>query len=447
MSKFNKVTSSLKNLSTKLAASLKYKQSGEPGKELNLVGIVGAAGKTTTAYYLYNIFRAKKVNVASITSQGSFCAGQQLTTIPVDEFTPEQLFEILQIIQSKKASIIFLEVTPNLIKNKALQDLTLQALILTNLLVKDMEDQLERTRAEHIFSAVHRVKEKGLVVINADEPHTDWLLEQANKVKQYVFAAWCQKKQLNDVKLMPEGTSFSIGNQKFSIPAVGEYNLMNIMLAIRFAVQYVSLEHIAIILGALRPAPARLELVHTAPAILVDSATNSSRIEHALQSARLSMKPEGQLVAVIGAGYTDRAMEIGFLAASIADFIILAPQSTFELTPAELNQLVWSGIERVHGVLVDRFDTIEEYKLIDKAKLVLKANESRQSGRVPVFMFDEPIPESRELAIDLAAQLAKPEDTIVLAGAGDTRELRLGEGSAAWSELRAVQKVLGQASK
>lgn len=412
----------------------------------NIVGITGSAGKTTVSYYLYNLFLGKRVNVACINSYGAFCGSKQITTVAVDKLSFEQIQEVFQKVMQDKPSIVFIEITPNLVANKFIKTIELQALIVTNLLVKDLQDPKELAKAENIFEPINSVKEKGLVVINGDDAQTDWLQARASQIKRNVFAAWCKKDQLVGLKTSLSGTEFFIGSQKFQLPAKGEFNVDNIMLAIRFAVQYITLEHTAIILSNLAPADGRFTLAATTNKnILIDSGSSAGRIEVVVNSARKLLPAGGRLIVVAGGSVTDRAMEIGYVIAKHADVIIFTCQSTYESSTAEINALLVSGAEKAYAKLVANFETIEEYSLADKNKFNTRIGEYLEVGWKPMFSFDEQTADNRKAAMQMGIDIASEHDLVVICGVGDATEIDLGEKVELWNELEVVSSLAKQA--
>lgn len=445
MDKDNKTIGNVAGLMTKVSkaiTNLQHKVRSQPGKNLNLIAVTGSAGKTTTAHILYELFKAVGVNVAAITSQGVFLGQQQINTIPVDNMTGSQLFEALAFLEKSKASLVILETPVSLIERHVTDPLVFQATILTNMLV---EDPVNDPRAEVIFSPVLNTKEKGLVILNGDDDNIKWISTRAESITQKLFAAWCKQDQVQNLVVTPSGSAFTIGEQSYSTTFVGDVNLSNTLLALRFALQYLKPAQIASILHRIPQLPGKLELVNDLPfPIIIDEGTTPLVYSKVVSSVRALMTGDSKLITIVGADSEDDSV-IGFIAALNSRIMIVAPQNTTQDDLTAVNNALITAAEQKSGVLVERFNSAEEFNVIDKEKLQLKIDRVIENGDVPIIVFDEPNAAIRTSAIQFALSIATDADCVFISGMGAKSELKLAGVYYQWSEKEVINQVLSDA--
>lgn len=423
----------------KLATNLQHRLKSQPGNKLNLIAVTGTAGKTTTAHILYEIFNAVGVNIAAITSEGTFLGSRQINATPVDVLTSSQLFEILALLERSNASLVILETPASLIERNMVDPLTFQATIFTNLI---LEEPANDPQAELIFTPVLHTKEKGLVILNGDDDNIDWINSRSQSVEQKLFAAWCKHDQVQNLVLSEQGCAFSINGQAYSIPLLGQVNLSNTLLALRFALQYLKPAQIASILHRINPLPGKLELVSDNPfPIIIDEATDPLVYSRIVSSLRSIDPAQPKLVSVIGAS-SARDDIVGFVAALNSRIVIIAPQDAGRNDLSAINNALVSATEQHSGVIVERFNSAEEFNLQDPEKLITKIQRVIDNGDVPVIVFDEPNAEMRSAAIQFALSVANEQDYVLISGMGAKRELMLNGVYYQWSDAEVVRQAL-----
>lgn len=446
MDKDNKVIGNLTNIAKKVkktAINIQHKLKSQPGNKLNLVAVTGTAGKTTTAHILFEIFKTVGVNIACITSEGTFLRDQQISTTPVDKLTTAELFEILGLLENSNASLVILETPIDLIERHAIDPLTFQATIFTNLII---EDPIADSKAEIIFSPIVRTKEKGLVILNGDDDNIGWVNARAGSVTQKLFAASCRRDQVQDLVFTQQGCAFNINGQSYSVPLLASVNLSNVLLALRFALQYLKPAQVASIISRMAPLPGKMELVADDPfAVVIDEVTNPLVYAKVASSLRGIYPSQPKLISVIGSSSPVEYV-LGSIATANSRIVIIAPQSIQTGDMITMNNNLVTAAEQKSGVVVERFTSPEEFSVLDIDKLISKTQRVIENGDIPVVVFDEPNPEMRSSAIKFALSIAKQNECVFISGMGANPELALGGVFYQWSEIEAVSKALNELS-
>ncbi len=105
---------------------------GNPQQYLNIVGVTGTNGKTTTATMLAQLLTQHKQKTVLIGSNGIFCDGQLLCQNPLTTPDPDQLCKILAWSQACHVRYVVLEVSSHAITLHKVAPLHCQAVIFTS---------------------------------------------------------------------------------------------------------------------------------------------------------------------------------------------------------------------------------------------------------------------------------------------------------------------------
>lgn len=438
---------------SQMQVEMTYRNAGRPGDKLNLVAISGYKGKTIVARALHDMFTKMGVKVGVISSLGASAGRKIINTKSINEYDPAMLFKVLEIMVEEKVQLVFWEISDNFAEAEMMSLFKFAASILTNLVPNPSSPEVNKNL---ILPIVH-TKEKGLVVINGDDGNIAWLGEQAEKIPQKLFAAFCKLEQLGSLTYARNGASFVVNAQKFETKFITDLNLGNLILALRFALQYFPADKLVSVVSQLQTVEGKFQHLTRAAGdsfdpsgkvlesrerhVVIDATPDEYTLGKVLYSVKKLTK--GKLISVIGADSEENKYFVG-AAAQWSQLLVLAPQSSGALDISKFyTQVVQAAEEQKLRVqTVEVFNSAEEFALADIDKLEEKIMRVNQNGDIPAIIFDEPDVEARRAAISLCIQLANPEDTIVFTGVGDKRELHLGEIYHQWDESDEVGKML-----
>lgn len=388
----------------------------DPTSRLNVVGVTGTNGKTTTSYLLRSIFEAAGEKVGLIgTIQhavGSRLVPSTNTTPGADDL--QRYFWEMTNAGCKSAAI---EVSSHALMQDRVRGVRFAGGIFTNI----TQDHLDyhKTHEEYrdakgrLFS---RLSGKAVAALNADDPASD-LYAKSTPAHVVTFGL----RRRSDIGAKIELSTFNgtrvrmrLGTEEVLVNTrlIGAHNVYNMLgaAACTWAMGY-DPEVIKAGLENLTAVPGRLEPVDGAQdfAVLVDYA----HTEDALRNVLLCLRPmvRGRLLVVFGCGGDrDRGKrpKMGRTAGDLADKVILTSDNPRGENPVGILAEVDLGIE-------------------DKRKRLMEPD--------------------RRAAIKLAVSMAEKGDVVLVAGKGHETVQIFKDGTRTFDDRQVAREVLGELAK
>ena len=380
-----------------------------PAAKLDLVGVTGTNGKTTSVTLLRHVLSALEPT-GSIGTLGAFDpagdavpseAGNLTTPGPID------LQATLAALVERGARAAAMEVSSHSLDQGRVEGLVFRAALFTNL----TRDHLDYHKTlEDYFNAkaklVQYLAPDGLEVVNADDPAWQRLRREHRRV---TFGERGGEVTARRVALDAAGARFELvtptGQAEVRLPLLGRFNVANALgvAACTWGLG-VPVDTVAECLTHAPQVPGRMERIAERPCtVLRDYAHTPDALERALETLR--PLTTGRLIVVFGAGGDrDRGKRapMGTVSVRLADFAI---------------------------VTSDNPRTEDAEKILDDVEVGMRAK-----------------PHAREVdrrrAIARAFELARPGDTILLAGKGHETYQVIGTEHQPFDE-RAIVKELG----
>jgi UDP-N-acetylmuramoyl-L-alanyl-D-glutamate--2,6-diaminopimelate ligase len=357
-----------------------------PEQALNLVGITGTNGKTTTAYLIESILRAAGVGAGLFGTIEHHVAGR---TLPAHNTTPESLDLVASLaeLRSAGAAAAVMEVSSHALAQERVWGLPFAVALFTNL----TRDHLDYHHTmEEYFRAKLRLFEglgtpaPALGVINVDDPWGRRLLESgaahfvtfgsSSEAALYPRRFGSDLSGLKATVVTPHGTLEIVSR------LVGRPNLMNIIGAVAAAQGLgVSPDRIQEGVAALESVPGRFERVDSGQPfmVLVDYAHTDDALRNVLTTAREFAR--NRLMVVFGCGGDrDRSKRapMGEAAGSLADLVVLTSDNPRSEDPLMIMNDALVGLQR----------TGKAYLLeVDRAAAIQRALERARAGDVVVI--------------------------------------------------------------
>lgn len=286
---------------------------GDPSHSMQLVGVTGTNGKTTTTQFLHHIFETCGTNAATI------------GTLSGARTTPEaiHLQEQLAKLHTKGTQAVAIEVSSHALTQHRVDATRFSVGVFTNL----SQDHLDYHRTmDEYFEAKAKlfVSERiGTAVINADDPYGQRLLD---RVGDGVDVRTYSRSQAVDLQPSLRGSTFVWRGATVTLPIAGLFNVDNALAAAETALALgFGVEPIAQALATLPSVAGRFERVDGEPTVVVDYAHTPDGLEQLLRSVR-EIAPTDKIVLVFGAGGDrDRAKRsmMGQVAEQHADHVIV----------------------------------------------------------------------------------------------------------------------------
>ncbi len=385
---------------------------GYPANTLDLVGITGTNGKTTTTALLRHLCN-RHGDAGSIGTLGAFdgaghaiasSAGSLTTPGPVD------LQATLRGLLEAGVRTVVMEASSHALDQGRLDALTYQAGVFTNF-TRDHLDY-HGTMPAYLAAKLRLadlVAADGVLSVNADAAAWSPLLGDRRTI------TWGESPRamitISEVECSAADSRFRLGGRfgasDVVLPLPGDFNVSNAVAAAAVMVgRGMSLSEVTARLESAPPVPGRMEVLSADPVhVLRDYAHTPDALERAL----LTLRPltSGRLIVVVGCGGDrDKGKRpmMGALAATLADLAIVTSDNPRTEDPEQIINDIVAGI----------------------------------SGRSFLRQVD------RRLAIGAAMREAVPGDTVLLAGKGHETYQVIGTEKFPFDERRIVLEVLAQ---
>ena len=278
----------------------------DPGTQLEIVGVTGTNGKTTTVGLLRHLLDAPDAPAASIGTLGvlrgdgsPFPGGSGLTTPG-----PIELHRLLRALVDAGVRRVAMEVSSHALDQQRVGALRFRAGVFTNL-TRDHLDYHGTMDAYRDAKArlIGLLAADGVAVVNADD--TAWAALPAAP-RRLTFGIHAEADvRAEDVRFTPRGSAWLLrtkeGVRPVALPLIGEFNVANALGAAAAALAVgLPLERVAARLATVPQVPGRLELLAEGPTVLRDYAHTPDALSRALGALRPITA--GRLIVVFGCG-------------------------------------------------------------------------------------------------------------------------------------------------
>ncbi len=327
---------------------------GDPAKKMNLLGVTGTNGKTTTTYLVRHILNAVGLKCGMT---GTIEHDLGASCISGDMTTPEslQMYEYFETMQKAGCQACISEISSHALAKSRVEGLNFTAAAFTNLTQdhldfhKDMESYFE-TKAS-LFS---NLASSSRAVINIDDKWGRKLLELCKaQIITYGLASdadlCCQNLELD-----LNGARFDLlyGKHKIAVtsPLLGNFNVSNVLAAIGLAIEAgANIEAATATVADFPGVPGRMESVKEARdfLVLVDFAHSEDALTSVLSCLR-NLNPS-RIITVFGCGGDrDRSKrpKMAQAAEAFSDRIIVTSDNPRTENPDEIIQEILNGLKR-----------------------------------------------------------------------------------------------------
>lgn len=337
----------------------------EPSKSINLVGVTGTNGKTTTTYLLNTIFE-KSGCIGTIGYFFNDVRGKLANT------TPESI-DINEILAKMRDNFIryaFMEVSSHAITFQRIAGLNFKLKVFTNL----TQDHLDfyHTMENYAKTKAEFFNENDFRVINIDDNLGKTLYR-----KGYTITYGSNFSDIYPIeyKFDIDGLNLKLNVfndiYEFQTNLLGQYNVYNIMAAIGVSVFFGKKKsQIIESLEKFKNVPGRLEkFIKSGVCIVVDYAHTDDAMKNVLSTLKQITK--GQLLVVFGAGGdrdTTKRPKMGAVANKFADNIIITNDNPRNEDPDLIIKEILLGIDENKKVIIEKDRKLAIIKALDIAR-------------------------------------------------------------------------------
>jgi UDP-N-acetylmuramoyl-L-alanyl-D-glutamate--2,6-diaminopimelate ligase len=389
---------------------------GHPSHRMQVVGITGTNGKTTTAYMVNAIMEAAEIKSGLMGTVLYRLGNRDFEATRTTPEAPEVQGFMKEMLDSGCRACV-MEVSSHALALKRVDGIRFAAAIFTNL----TRDHLDfHTGMEDYFAAKRRLfemlPEGAPAVINLDDPRGASLVDVVGRPLTYGLTKAADVSP-GSLSYSLEGLQFDVrsprGPVRVRSKLVGRPNVYNILAAIAATSALdVPIEAIERGLERLPGVPGRFEVV-SGPSddvtVVVDYAHTDDALRNLLETARPVARR--RLITVFGAGgdrdKTKRPL-MGMVAARLSDVVVITSDNPRTEDPGRILEEVKRGADA----------------------------ETRQSGAEIVTL-----PDRRE-AILHAVGMADPDDVVLIAGKGHEKYQEIGGRTFAFDDVEVAREAL-----
>lgn len=359
---------------------------GHPSEALQLVGITGTNGKTTTVNLLFQLFTQLGYRCGLLSTVENRIADEVL---PATHTTPDAVAinHLLARMLAAGCSHVFMEVSSHAAHQNRIEGLQFRAAIFSNI----THDHLDYHGSFDAYikakkSFFDRLPASASAIVNKDDKH-GLVMVQNCKASLSTFAL--RKDADIRARLIEssfEGLHLQLDGTDFYSTLIGSFNASNLLAAYATAIS-LGEDKLKVLtaLSAVRPPRGRFEYVqHQQITGIVDYAHTPDALENVLKTIRDIRKGQERIITVVGCGGDrDRAKRpvMAALSADLSDKVILTADNPRSESPEAILDEMAAGLS-----------------LVQKPR-VLRISDRRE-------------------AIRTAVSLAQPGDIILVAGKG-----------------------------
>lgn len=398
---------------------------GFPARKMNVIGVTGTNGKTTTSFLIHKMLTEAGYNVGLMTTVG-YGVGKDIkmqvhhmTNVP----TPE-LMRRLKWMRAQKIDWLVLETTSHALAQHRVWGVPYSIAVITNMTHEhlDYHKTFERYVAakRSLFTLTQRnARGRRLGVVNADDSiTTEFADETENSVRYGVENG---DVRATNIKLRSDGLSYraEAGDMTYDIQSSlpGSFNVYNTLAAVSVGrVLGLDKQQIEQGIAALKGVEGRMTSIDEGQdfSVIVDFAHTPDSFEKLFKDLRPVVK--GKLIVMFGsAGRRDEAKRAiqGELAGKYADEVIVTEEDDRDIDGVEILNQIAGGAEQ--------------------------AGKQRDKD---LFLVHD-----RTEAINFAvSRVSSAADTVLLLGKGHEKTIERADGEHPWDEIgtakEAVQAIL-----
>lgn len=376
-------------LAAAMAADAFYEH---PSGKLNLVGITGTNGKTTTVTLLYNLFRSLGYECGLMSTIANYVGSVRLETANTTS-DPITINALLDRMCKAGCEYCFMEVSSIGVDQKRVEGLEFKVGIFSNLTHDHLDYHgtfAEYLRCKQAF--FDQLSKDAYAITNTDDRNGRIMVQNT---KAHIVTYGCKTAADHKCRIIEEGFDgmlLNIDGKEVWTRLVGAHNAYNLLALYTTAVTLgAGAEETMIALSGLESAKGRLETIRGPKdlTVVIDYAHTPDALENVLKTLR-DIGPERQLICLFGCGGDrDRTKrpEMGAVAEKYADRIILTSdnsrtESTSDIIEEIKGGLTPTGLAKTLSIS-DRKEAIRTaIMLADKGAVLLLAGKGHETYQI-----------------------------------------------------------------
>ncbi|MCL2651734.1 MAG: UDP-N-acetylmuramoyl-L-alanyl-D-glutamate--2,6-diaminopimelate ligase [Candidatus Azobacteroides sp.] len=278
---------------------------GNPSGKLNLVGITGTNGKTTTATLLYHVFRKFGYNAGLISTVCNYINDKE---VPATHTTPDpvELNNLLGEMVKNECEYVFMEVSSHAVAQRRIAGLHFKGGIFTNL----TRDHLDYHKT---FEAYRDTKKEffdqlpagAFALTNADDKNGMFMLQNTKASKHTYSLQTLADFKGKILESHFDGTLMLINNKEVNTQFVGKFNAYNLLAVYGTSILLgKEAEKVLLILSTLQSVSGRFQTIRSPKGYtaIVDYAHTPDALTNVLNAIHEVLGGSGRVITVVGCG-------------------------------------------------------------------------------------------------------------------------------------------------
>jgi UDP-N-acetylmuramoyl-L-alanyl-D-glutamate--2,6-diaminopimelate ligase len=378
---------------------------GRPSSELTLVGVTGTNGKTSVTYLLESMLLRAGRRVGLIGTVEIRYPGEHRRSLNT---TPESfdLQRTLRAMRTRNVDVVVMEVSSHGLELGRVDGCSFALGAFTNLTQDhlDFHRTMDAYRDAKALLFQRHLSPEAAAVVNADDPSAEIFFRAAREAGARVLQVSRSGEadvRLEHADVRLDATSARVqlpsGPLDVELPLVGDFNVENMLVACAAAAALeLPPEAIASGIASCPQVPGRVERIGAevpeSPTILVDYAHTPDAVDKVLRTLR--PLTAGRLVTVFGCGGDRDRAKRPLMAEAVgrwSDRVVATSDNPRTEDPERILADVERGLVKLQRAAPAALDEAD--------------------GSYAVLV-------DRRAAIDLAIRIARPRDTVVIAGKG-----------------------------
>lgn len=400
-----------------------------PSRKIKIIGVTGTKGKTTTAYYLYQLLLTT-YKTGFITTVGAKI-GKTNLDIGFHVTTPDSLQLQKYISQAVKQKIKYLiiETSSHGLDQNRLWGIKFDIGIFTNI----DSDHLDyhhtwKNYALAKSKLIAQLKKKGIVIINNDDPKgCQFLKTIAKNHRQKIITYGINQKKTDiiarNIVQSNKNISFTVKKDKYFLSTIGKFNVYNALAALT-AAKHLGIRNqlISKTFKNIASPPGRMEILQKQPfLVIVDFAHNQFSLGIALENLLL-VKPtsDSKIITVFGCpGLRDKSRrKMGKTSAQISNLTIITADDPRTESVEKISNEIEFWAKQGKALAFDPHENL--------------TSESHFYIKIP----------DRQQAIRFALSCATQNDIVYITGMGHQQTIRIGNTDYPWNDREQTLKLL-----
>ena len=366
--------------SRKALAALASKYYDNPSSKLNLVGVTGTNGKTTTATLLYRLFTSMGYACGLISTIANYVGEKRYHT---EHTTPDplELNALLAQMVNEGCAYCFMEVSSHAVSQDRIAGLTFKGGIFSNL----THDHLDYHKTFDNYRNCKKAFFDGLpkdafALVNIDDANGEVMVQNC---KAHIYRYSCKKMADFKCRLLEEtmdGMQLVIDGVQVWTRFIGAHNAYNLLAVYSTAILLgADKDETLTRLSAMKAVDGRLEYIKGGDNItaVVDYAHTPDALENVLKTLKAAACGE-YLICVFGCGGDrdkTKRPEMGQIAAKYADRVVVTSDNPRTEQPEDIINDIKAGMDtaaRAKSVFItDRAEAIRSAILFAPAGAVI----------------------------------------------------------------------------